>query len=110
MTDQYNPANEEFDDMDDFDDDMEELLESIELTLPTGETKTFLISDYVEVDGDSFIVVFDMEDESDECEAFIFKQVGEDGDEVVYDEVTEEEFFKVAEALKEQSDEYEIGE
>ncbi len=104
--------------MDSYENEFEDLgfededdLERIELTLATGEKKEFLISDVVKIEDETYMVVFDPEDDSPESDAFIFRQIGETESDYIYEEVEDtDEFNKVARHLMEMSDEYELEE
>lgn len=99
---------DERDEIEDWDDELDEY-ETITLTLSDGTERDFVISDMIEVDGVEYIVVFDEESlDDDNAGAFIFKKTGEENDEVIFAEIEDEEFEKVAKALQEKSDDYTI--
>jgi hypothetical protein len=48
--------------------------------------------------------------EDDEAEAYIFKQVSSEGEDVVFEEPDEEEFDKVSKLFRDASEEFDIEE
>ena len=96
----------DFDEFEDLDDDT---FDTVIMTGDDGEELSFIIIDSMEMDGALYLLMIQSEEiEDDEAEAFIFKQVGADGDEVTFEEPNEEEFEKVSALFREAAEDFEI--
>ncbi|MCL2874309.1 MAG: DUF1292 domain-containing protein [Defluviitaleaceae bacterium] len=74
-----------------------------------GNEKKFIVIDACEVDGANYILVIDIEDdEEDEPEADILKEMSSENDEVFYGIIEDDEEFEKVAALFSSSDEYDI--
>jgi len=84
------------------DTDLEEMeVETIVMTDDEGNEIEYIIIDEFEQDGTTFLVMIDAEEiENDEVEAVIFKQVGTDEENFVYEEISEDEYAKLEPMLK----------
>lgn len=108
---------------DDFYDELEDGLENesedddiyntIVLTDDNGDETEFIMIDSVEMDGDTYLLLVKSDEaEDDESYAYIFKRIGvgdgDDDDEVIFEEPTEEEFERVSELFKDSSDDFDF--
>lgn len=97
--------NEEF-----LDEEMEEF-STIVMTDEDGNEAEYLVVDEFEHKGTNYVVMMLEEFEEEEnVEAVIFKQVIEEGagDELVYEEISEEEYNAIEEVLRKRLAEFEI--
>lgn len=97
--------------MNDFDDfeDLDDTFDTIVMTGDDGEDIEFAVVDSVEMDGDTYLLLIQSDEiEDDEAEAYIFKQVSSDGDDVVFEEPDEEEFEKVSKLFRDASEDFDI--
>ncbi|MCL2235253.1 MAG: Holliday junction resolvase RuvX [Defluviitaleaceae bacterium] len=83
-------------------DDLDEIeVETIVMTDDEGNEIEYIIIDEFEQNETTFLVMIDAEEvENDEVEAVIFKQVGTDEENFVYEEISEEEYDKLEPVLK----------
>jgi len=83
-------------------DDMEEMeVETIVMTDDDGNEIEYIIIDEFEKDGTTFLVMIDAEEiENDEVEAVIFKQIGAEEENFVYEEISEAEYEMLEPELK----------
>ncbi len=97
------------DDFQDFD-DINDAFETIIMTGDNGEDIEFIIVDSVVMDDATFLLLIKGDEfDSDEAEAYIFKQVGEEGDDdVIFEEPTEEEFERVSELFRASMDDFDF--
>lgn len=87
--------------------DLEDEYEVIVMTGENGDNKEFFVLDAANVDGSNYILVVDAEadEEEDEIDAIIFKEIREEDDNLVYELVEDdEEFEKVVEIFSENED------
>ena len=105
-----NNNNFNFDENDSFDGDMEDdSLETIVLTDDDGNEMEYAIIDEFVHETNNYLIVIRAEDaEEDEAEAAIFKQVGSDDEENVYEEISEDEYNALEDVLKERMAEFDI--
>lgn len=91
-----------------FDDD--ETYEIITVTDDNGEEKDCFVIDGIEVDKTKYILVVGCEEfDSEEPEAYLFKEIEEDGEDIVYESVTDdEEYNKVIILLQDEDSDYEM--
>ncbi|MDR2903526.1 MAG: DUF1292 domain-containing protein [Clostridiales bacterium] len=97
--------------MSDFDDfeDLDDTFDMITMTGDDGEEIEFAVVDSVEMDGDTYLLLIQNDElEDDEAEAYIFKQVESDGEDVVFEEPNEEEFEKVSKIFRDASEDFDI--
>ena len=90
--------------------DMEEVFDTIVMKDDNGNSVDFTVIDGVQLDGISYLLVVETEFLDDEsADADILKEIAEDGEELVYEFIQDdEEFQKVAAIFQENDDEYEI--
>ncbi|WP_341877416.1 DUF1292 domain-containing protein [Defluviitalea saccharophila] len=75
----------------------------------TGEEVEFEIIDAVEEDGERYILVVPVEEEGDEDEALILKDISENDDEAVYQLIDdEEELVRAAQYFIDADNDYDI--
>lgn len=75
----------------------------------TGEEIEFEIIDAVEKDGDRFILVVPVEEDGEEDEALILKDVSENDEEAVYQLIEdEEELIRVAQYFMDEDNDYDL--
>ncbi len=91
-------------------DEFEEEFETIMLTDENGDEVEFAVIDALELDGNSYILVLEAEFiDDEEASAMILKKTEEEGDEVSYELIEDdEEFDKVAEAFQNGNDDYDV--
>ena len=93
-----------------FDDEVMDGYETIMLTDEDGNEAEFAVIDAVEADGASYILVLeaDLLDDED-AEAMILKKTSEDGDDVSYELIEDdEEFDKVADLFAQNNEDYDV--
>ena len=75
----------------------------------TGEEIEFEIIDAVEKDGDRFILVVPVEEDGEEDEALILKDVSENDEEAVYQLIEdEEELIRAAQYFMDEDNDYDL--
>lgn len=91
-------------------DDMEDTYDVISITSENGEIIDCFIVDGVIDNNTQYLLVVACDDfEKDEAEAFILKQVGEDGEEAIYIPVEDNnEYNKILILLQENETDYEM--
>ena len=91
-------------------DDMEEIFDTIQMTDDEGNAVEFTIIDGVEVEGTSYLLVIETENlENDTSEASILKETAEDGENLIYEFIDDDdEFEKIAAIFQENEEGYEI--
>lgn len=103
---------EEFDKKDNLDGNDEEITSIIMIDDDGNEISFVLLEKFNFEDNDYFIMIkeddFENEDESHESEIHIFKQTGESDDDIELEEITEEEFEKIEQIVKEKLNDFEI--
>lgn len=87
-----------------------ETYEIISITDDNGVKKDFFVVDGIAVDGIQYILVVDSDEfEQEEAEAYLLKEIEEDGDDVIYEPVQdEEEYNKVIILLQDENNSYEM--
>ena len=96
------------DELDSFD-ELDDGLETIVMTDENGEETTFFVIDEVEHAGNMYLLLLEESiAEDEEADAVIFKQVSDEGDEFVYEPLSDDEFEAVAKILSERLDDYDI--
>jgi hypothetical protein len=93
------------DDMDlDFEDD--DVLETITMTAEDGSEVEFCVIDEAESDGQTYLLLIESESvDDDEAEAVIFKEIAQDNDEFVYEEIEDDaEYDKIAGIFSDRDD------
>lgn len=89
--------------------DLDESFDTIMMTGDDGEEIEFVVVDSVEMDGDTYLLLIQSgEIDDEEPEAYIFKQVSSDNDDVVFEEPSEEEFEKVSNLFRNSSEDFDI--
>lgn len=88
----------------------DEAYETITIVDDNGDEKDCFVVDGIEVDKTKYILLVACEDfDKDEPEAYLFKEVEEDGDEVVYEPVeNDEEYNKILILLQDDDSDYEM--
>ncbi len=82
---------------------------TVVITDESGKETEFFIIDEIEYKGETYLLVIETEFiEDDEAEAVIFKEVGEDKDDLVYEEPEDEEFEAVIKLFGERLEDYDI--
>ena len=77
-------------------------MEPIILPDENGEQIKIYVIEETEVSGHKYLLVCDNEDENEDAEARILKEVGVEGDEIIYEDVEDEvEFNAVAKLFEE---------
>lgn len=91
--------------------DNEQTYDVITLTEDDGTEKDYFVVDAIEVDGTNYILVVDSDAfDEEEVDAFLLKEVQEDGEDVVYESVVDDnEYNKVIILLQDnETADYEI--
>lgn len=85
-------------------------LNIITMTGENGEQIDFYIVDSVKDEEDVYLLLVECENiEDDEADAYIFKQVSEDGDDLVFEELKEDEYEKVVMMFEENEGNFDIN-
>jgi len=93
------------DDLDEFEDD----LDTVIMTDEEGNETTFFVVDEVDHEGSKYLLLLEESlADDEEADAVIFKQVGDNDEEFVYEPPTDAEFEAIAKILSGRLDDYEI--
>lgn len=88
----------------------DETYETITITDEDGVESDYFVVDGIEVDDAKYILVVDCKEfENEEAEAYLLKETAEDGDEVIYEPVEDDdEYNKIIVLLQDGDSDYEM--
>lgn len=104
----------EYDEFDEMDDELDDEFENIVLTDEDGNEVSLTVVDALEHQGNTYLLVFNEAeynegDPEDSAEASILKEVAEEGDEVVYEFIDDdEELQNIIELFQRNNDDFEM--